>query len=151
MFPTGSCRRSAHDGKGSEGLGGHGDGAGQGVIETTFDIDGGELIPFVDGRADELAALPGNVRLDRVRLGADGQVLPCRHGHGPRHKATAAGGHHFEGRWPRRSDADDQASRGNDPVVGAENDCSQPTDARRVVMLFVPLGGNRFRLSRRRA
>ena len=70
-----------------------------------------------------------------IGLRADGNIFTSRHRHRARNKPRHAGQENFAGLGRRGSNADDQARRRDDAVIGAQHRRTKPPDAIDVVFL----------------
>jgi hypothetical protein len=109
-------------------------------VEPTRDVDGSHLGVFLLGPHSELAALPRKIGPFGVRLRAHRHVLPRRHRHRPGDKASHPGNDDGVQTGTGRRDAEDQASRRHDAIVGAENCGTKPSDSVRSVRFGVSHG-----------
>jgi hypothetical protein len=73
-------------------------------------------------------------------LRTDGDVLACGHRHRARNQAGNARNQDAGAAGIRRGHTNDQAGRGNDAVVGAEDGGTEPADAVSAVALSVSHG-----------
>ncbi len=98
-------------------------------IESPPDVDRGQFpVLGVDVRF-EFLALSRKVRMFRIRLRTDRDVLAGRHGHGAGHEAGEPCDQHGASVGARGRNADYEARGRDDAVVGAENRRAKPADA----------------------
>ena len=94
---------------------------GEVVIEAASDVDSREFLPLRGWVLFEFASLPCEVGLLGVRLGTDRYVLAGSHRHRPGDQTGCTGDEDLPGGRRGGGDADDQAGRGDEAVVGAEH------------------------------
>jgi hypothetical protein len=102
---------------------------GQRSVQPAPDIDGGQFGVFVDCVGRQFFPLSLQIRILRIGLRTDGDILACGHRHRARHHAGNAGNQNTAAAGLGRGHTDDQTGRGDDPVVGAEDRGTEPADA----------------------
>ena len=98
-------------------------------VESPRDIDGGQFGMFGFAIGGEFLAFPLEVGIFRIGLGTDGNIFPCGHGHRARDQAGHTGDEHTVAGGFGGGHTEDQAGRGNDAVVGAEDGGAEPPNA----------------------
>jgi hypothetical protein len=106
-----------------------GDLIGQRHVQSAPNIDGGQFGVFVDFVGRQFLPLALHVRILRIRLGTDGDILACGHRHRARYQARNARNENAAAAGVGCSHTDDQTGRGNEAVVGAENGGTEPANA----------------------
>lgn len=76
----------------------------------------------------EFPALASEIGLFAVRLRVHGYMLAGGHGHGAGHQARDPRGQHIAARGMRRRDAEDEACRRDDAVIGTQYRRPQPAN-----------------------
>ena len=109
----------------------------KGLIDTTLGVDFSELIKFKLDILTQLLAFVHEIRLFCVGLRANGHILASGHRHGARYQSRDTRDQDIVLRRGRCGNADDQACRRDNPIVGAEDRCSQPPNAVDKVVLRV--------------
>ena len=123
-----------------------GDLPGEPDLHPPCDVDLGQLFQLMLGLGLEFGLFLGEVGALGVGLGADRDIFPGRHRHGPGDQGRDAG---HEDRPPALrggGDPDDQAGGGDDAVIGPQHGGAQPADAVDAVGLSVKAGHGGFRV-----
>ncbi len=114
-----------------------GDLARQRRVEPALHVDAGQFVQLILGLGGEFGSLAGEVGFLRVLLRADGDVLAGGHGHRAGHQPGHAGNQYLRAPGAGRGDADDEAGRRHDAVIGAQHGGAQPADALGAVFFAV--------------
>ncbi len=108
------------------------------LIQAPAHVDAHELAVLAGVVGLELLALARQIGLLAVGLRADRDVLAGRHRHRAGHRARDAGRQQAAVTRVGRRDADEQARRRHDAVVGAEHGGPQPADALQSMPFSMP-------------
>ena len=112
------------------------------LVESTLDIDGGELRVFVfaiGGQLDPFALQIGPLC---IGLGTYGDILSGSHRHGACHESGDTGDKHTTAASLCCRNANNQAGRGEEAVICTQDRSAQPSDPVGEVKLGVFHGGN---------
>jgi hypothetical protein len=107
------------------------------LIDTPLDVDFSKLIKLKLSILTLLLAFAHEIGLFGVGLRAYGHILAGGHRHGASHQSRDTRDQDIVLRRGRCGNADDQACRRDNPIVGAEDRCSQPPNAVDEVILRV--------------
>ena len=92
------------------------------------DIDLCQFLSFELWIFRKLPPLAREIGLLSVGLGADRNILSCRHGHGTSHEAGKTGNQNIAFCGSCCGHTKDQARGRDDPIVSSEYGCAQPAD-----------------------
>jgi hypothetical protein len=107
-------------------------------IQTALLVDVGELVLFGLRLCRQLVALPREIRLLGVGLRADRHVFAGGHRQRAGDETRDSGDQHVLPRGIGGRDADDEARRRDDAIVGAEHRGTKPPDSFAAVTLTMP-------------
>src|SRR4029077_10145986 len=99
------------------------------LIDAALDVNFGQFVNFKLDISAQFLALARKVRLFGVGLRADRHILAGGHRHRARHQSRHTRDQYIFLRRGGRGNADDQACRRDDAIVGPENRRSQPSAA----------------------
>ena len=112
-----------------------GDGLRGRSVDTARLVDADQFFPFKIRLLFKFDGLAGEVRLLRIRLGADRDIFTCGHGHSSGHKSCRTCKQHLSATSGCGSHANNQTGGRDYSVVRAENCCAKPS----YVLCPVPL------------